>query len=332
MTLNSPLASPKATIDRLTQWQIGTRKSLGQHFLIDDGVVGRILRLAAPVADEAVIEVGPGIGTLTEALLLVGARVFAIEKDERLLPVLADIASRYPGRFTFTHADALSVLAVLGTTCTTGITDTPDALNSPPSSTLSVPATAATSTPAGNAPSATAAPGTSATALVANLPYAVAATIVLDCFQHLPTVQSATVMVQKEVAERMAAEPGSKDYGAYTVKLRLFAKPAARFTVSPSSFLPPPRVDSAVIRLDRHDEQLGAAELRACFTVIEAAFAERRKTVRNSMRSSFAARGLDPAQVDALLAASAISPTARGETLTVADFRRIGHHFAASSG
>jgi 16S rRNA (adenine1518-N6/adenine1519-N6)-dimethyltransferase len=327
VTLNSPLASPKATIDRLTQWQIGTRKSLGQHFLIDDGVVGRILRLAAPVADEAVIEVGPGIGTLTEALLLVGARVFAIEKDERLLPVLADIASRYPGRFTFTHADALSFLAALGTT------DTPEAPSLPPSPAPSAPA-GSTSTSAGStlasAPSATPAPGTSATALVANLPYAVAATIVLDCFQHLPTVQSATVMVQKEVAERMVAEPGSKDYGAYTVKLRLFAKPAARFTVSPTSFLPPPRVDSAVIRLDRHDEQPGAAELRACFTVIEAAFAERRKTVRNSMRSSFAARGLDPAQVDALLAASAIPPTARGETLTVEDFRRLGHHFAAS--
>jgi 16S rRNA (adenine1518-N6/adenine1519-N6)-dimethyltransferase len=288
VTLHSPLASPKATIERLAREGISLRKSLGQHFLIDDGVIGRILRLAAPQADDVVLEVGPGIGTLTEALLRRGATVVAVEKDERLLPLLAELRSRYPDRLTLIHADALDLCHPV-----------PLCHHSP-------------------------------TRLIANLPYAVAATVVLDCFQRLPTIQSATVMVQREVAARMAAEPGSKDYGAYTVKLQLLALPGARFTVSPTSFLPPPRVDSTVIRLDRRAAQPSDAELSACFTVADAAFAERRKTIRNSMRSHFAAHGLDPAQVDALLADAAIPPTVRGETLSVETFRRLAHHFATS--
>jgi 16S rRNA (adenine1518-N6/adenine1519-N6)-dimethyltransferase len=289
VTLHSPLASPRATIDRLTEWGISTRKSLGQHFLVDDGVVGRILRLADLKADETVLEIGPGIGTLTEALLGVGAAVIAVEKDDALLPALADIEARYPDRFTLVHADALDLLGA------------------------DVSAVRMTQVP----PSA----------LVANLPYAVAATIVLDCFQRLPSIQSATVMVQREVAERMAAQPGSKAYGAYTVKLRIFAQTGASFAVSRTSFLPPPRVDSTVIRLDRQSEQPTAEQRETVFTVVEAAFAERRKTIRNSMRSYFASRGLDPTRVDTLLAAVGIPPAARGETLPVETYQALGAAF-----
>jgi 16S rRNA (adenine1518-N6/adenine1519-N6)-dimethyltransferase len=284
VTVYSPLASPKATIDTLTSWGISTRKSLGQHFLVDDGVVGRILRLAAPDAGEMVLEIGPGIGTLTEALLGTGVSVTAVEKDDKLLSVLANIELRHPGHFTYIHADALDLLAAVA------------------------------NTPFLRAP----------TKLIANLPYAVAATIVLDCFQCLPSIGSATVMVQKEVAARMAADPGSKDYGAYTAKLRLFAQPRGSFAVSRTSFLPPPRVDSTVIRLDRHAEQPSPREREATFTVIEAAFAERRKTIRNSMRSHFASRGIDPALVDALLATTGVPPTTRGETLPVEKYRELG--------
>jgi 16S rRNA (adenine1518-N6/adenine1519-N6)-dimethyltransferase len=251
-------------------------------------VVGRILRLSALKADDVVLEVGPGIGTLTEALLNTGATVIAIEKDPQLLRPLADIAAHCPERVTFIHGDALDLFS--------------DATNPSHSAVLSV------------------------TALVANLPYAVAATVVLDCFQHLPSLASATVMVQKEVAQRMAAQPGSKDYGAYTVKLRLLARPSADFMVSKTSFLPPPRVDSTVIRLERRAEaeRPDAACLNASFMLAEAAFAERRKTIRNSMRSSFASRGLDPATVDELLKTADIPPTIRGETLSYEQYHEMG--------
>jgi 16S rRNA (adenine1518-N6/adenine1519-N6)-dimethyltransferase len=160
--------------------------------------------------------------------------------------------------------------------------------------------------------------------LIANLPYAVAATIVLDYFEKLPSLQSATIMVQKEVADRMAAQPGTKEYGAYTIKLALFAQPTASFSVSRTNFLPPPRVDSTVIRLDRHENQPSPQLVTATFTVIEAAFAERRKTIRNSMRSYFSAQKRDPEQVDALLEVVGILPTVRGETLTAKEFLALG--------
>jgi 16S rRNA (adenine1518-N6/adenine1519-N6)-dimethyltransferase len=182
MTRFAPLASPSATRAALEKWGIATRKSLGQHFLIDDGVVGRILRLATLSAGDAVLEVGPGIGTLTEALFLQGVSVFAIEKDDKLLSVLADMRMRYPETFSFVHADALDILSTpLTQTGGFGHTGAP-------------------------------------VKLIANLPYAVAATVVLECFQRLVSLESAIVMVQAEVAARMAAHPGSKDYGAYSVK------------------------------------------------------------------------------------------------------------------
>jgi 16S rRNA (adenine1518-N6/adenine1519-N6)-dimethyltransferase len=290
VTRYSPLASPRATIDALAEWGIATRKSLGQHFLVDDGVVGKILRLAEVVPGDEVLEVGPGIGTLTEALLLAGAQVFAIEKDDKLLAILANIRQRYPDTFRYLHADALNV--------------SPQALGR-----------------------AQTIPAAAPFKFIANLPYAVAATLVLDYFLKFPHLNSATVMVQKEVAARMLAQPGTKDYGAYTVKLGLLAQSQAHFNVNRASFLPPPRVDSTVIRLDRCPNQPDAQTLKASFTIIEAAFAERRKTIRNSMRSYFSVRNLDPAQIDPLLATAALPPTARGETLTLEDYKKLGELF-----
>lgn len=297
MTHNSPLASPRATIDKLTQWGIVTQKSLGQHLLVDDGVVGRILRLADLTQDDTVLEVGPGIGTLTQALLLKGAHVLALEKDKRLLPLLEELQEEYPHLFRFEHIDALDYLRQ-------GYKphDSQDLLPQK---------------------------------LIANLPYAVAATLVLDFFQFMPSIRTATVMVQKEVGERMAAEPGSKDYGAYSVKLQLLAKPQDRFLVSRSCFLPPPRVDSMVIRLDRlgesvspdesvSPESISPDELSAAFTVVEAAFAQRRKTIRNSLCSSFAQKGLDRSLADQLLESANIPPTVRAETLPPQTFLTLG--------
>jgi len=264
----SSLASVSATRERLLELGITTKKSLGQHFLIDDGVVGKILRLAALAPGTKVLEVGPGIGTLTEALLAQQIELSAVELDSALL---ASLAGRYP------------TLGLIGG----------DALSSKTVACLQELAP---------------------TVMVANLPYAVAATIILEYFQVLPGLEAATVMVQREVAERIAAEPGSKAYGAYTVKLGLLAKTVDQFKVSPQCFYPPPRVDSAVIRLERvrpYDELITTASMLA-----DAAFYQRRKTIKNSMQAYFAAHALDRDSVEGLLSTAQIAPTCRGETLS----------------
>ena len=172
--------------------------------------------------------------------------------------------------------------------------------------------------------------------LVSNLPYAVAATVVLDYFQRLAFLESATVMVQKEVADRMTARPGSKAYGAYTVKLSLFAEPAGRFPVAPGNFFPPPHVNSTVIRLDRatarddDGEPLSAEVLHAACTMADAAFATRRKTIANSCKTHFANRPEAQAAIPDLLAEAGIDPRRRGETLDRAEFIRLGKAFAES--
>ncbi|MDR2196668.1 MAG: 16S rRNA (adenine(1518)-N(6)/adenine(1519)-N(6))-dimethyltransferase [Coriobacteriales bacterium] len=345
MSVHSTLASPAATIATLKRWGLHTDRSLGQHFLVDDGVIGRILRLAQLQAGDEVLEVGPGIGTLTEALLAGGARVCAVEKDSRLIPLLDDMQARFPKHFSYLCADAArgtfgqgrrkahaggaratdtratraTDTRATGATDTgaTGATDTAPAKTIPPTedhSSASV-LDAATSRFTGTFK------------LISNLPYAVAATIVLDAFQRLSGLQSATVMVQSEVAARMVAKPNTKDYGAYSVKLQLLAYPQGDFAVNPLSFLPPPRVCSTVIRLDRREEVCGqdaAGVLRSASLSADAAFAFRRKTIHNSMRSYFSACGLDPALVGTLLAAADISPRIRGEALRVEDYHVLG--------
>jgi 16S rRNA (adenine1518-N6/adenine1519-N6)-dimethyltransferase len=268
---NSPLASPSATREVLESFGLAQKKRLGQHFLVDDGVVGRTLALADVSPDSVVLEIGPGIGTLTVALCGVGARVLAVERDERLLPVLEHTTAECGDRVHVLLADAVKV----------PVTElvTPQG---PP------------------------------VALVANLPYEVAATVVLRAFQEMPTVRCATVMVQAEVADRMQASPGGKDYGAYTVKLALRARPAGRFAVSRNVFMPPPRVDSAVLRLERVESDVPEATLRDASLVAAAAFSQRRKVVRNSLASGL---GAERDAVERALLDAGADPGARAETL-----------------
>lgn len=275
---HSPLATPSATKAVLQRHGLATKKSLGQHFLVDDNVVGRILALADTRPDDVVLEVGPGIGTLTVALCVAASAVVAVERDAELLPALAETTAGCE-RLALVRADALKVTA-----------------------------------------SAIAAPFGPPTAFVANLPYQVAATLVLRFFGELPSLGAATVMVQSEVADRMTAEPGGKDYGAYTVKLRLLATPAGRFQVPRTVFLPQPRVDSAVLRLERQRRSEPPALLDLTSRVAAAAFAQRRKTLRNSLL----AVGPWPREdVDAALAAATIDGGRRAETLSVDDFVRL---------
>ncbi|MCL2882452.1 MAG: 16S rRNA (adenine(1518)-N(6)/adenine(1519)-N(6))-dimethyltransferase RsmA [Coriobacteriia bacterium] len=277
MPEHSPLASPKATIATLRDHGLYTKKSLGQHFLIDDGVVGRILALAAPAPGATILEVGPGIGTLTLALLATGSPVIAVEKDAALLPVLRTVTGD-TASFTLLHQDALDL----------------EALNA-------------------HLPQAP-------LALVANLPYQVAATIVLAYFEQVPQLESATVMVQREVAERMMARPSTKAYGAYTIKLALLARPAGSFSVAHTSFLPPPRVDSTVIRLERCDAPscTDGASYSDLAAFVDAAFAMRRKTLLNNLKAAYPDRS--PEQLVALLEEHGLPATVRAEALQMPDF------------
>ncbi len=293
----STLASLAATREVLADHGLTAKYSLGQNFLVNDVIVQKIVALAELDGADRVLEIGPGIGTLTMALLKGAAHVTSIERDADLPAVLEETLAPWWDKFTLIQKDALDLQ----------LSD----LN------------------------AQAMP----TKLVANLPYAVAATVVLDYFQRIDSLQSATVMVQKEVADRMAAEPGTKNYGAYTVKLRLYAQPAGRFPVSPNNFFPPPRVDSAVIRLNRRPvtdasgAPLDANVVRAACTMADAAFASRRKTLSNSCKTYFAGRGAQGGAVaqhlPELFERASIDPKRRGETLSLAEFVQLGQELLA---
>lgn len=297
----SALASVTATRAVLDRHGLATKKSLGQNFLVNDDVVRRSVELAEVSASDVVLEVGPGIGTLTVALLQKARSVVSIERDADLPPVLAETCAAWSDTFALIEKDALDVTAADIASACAGI-------GSP------LP-----------------------TMLVANLPYAVAATVVLGFFERFDWLARATIMVQKEVADRMAARPGSKDYGAYTVKLGLRAEPQGRFAVSPGNFYPPPHVDSAVIRLDRrvpldeHCIAVGEDVIAAACMMADAAFASRRKTVANSCKTYFSGRGEQGARMAAalpqLLEAARIDPKRRGETLDQGEFIRLGRAF-----
>lgn len=293
----SPLASVSATRAVLEAHGLATKHALGQNFLINDDILKKIVQLADLGPADFVLEVGPGIGTLTIALLKNAARVVSVERDTDLPAVLEETLEPWADRFALVGKDALDLTDEDLRHAAAGSDELPNKF-------------------------------------VANLPYAVAATLVLDYFQRFPHVQSATVMVQKEVADRMTATPGNKNYGAYTVKLGMYAQPAGRFAVGPGNFFPPPHVDSAVLRLDRRiplddaGRPLGAEEIAAACTMADAAFASRRKTLANSCKTYFSGRGEAGKALASRLAElfelAGIDGKRRGETLSQAEFIRLG--------
>ena len=236
------------------------------------------------------LEVGPGIGTLTVALCARARAVHAIERDRDLAPVLEESCWNFDN-FTLHMGDALQV----------GSDDL-----------------------GGFAP----------TKLVANLPYAVAATLVLDFFDRFPSMRSMTVMVQSEVADRMAASLGTKDYAAYSVKLALRAQATGRFEVAPSNFMPAPHVSSAVIRLDRVQDH-APDDVALASVAADAAFAARRKTIANSMKAYFSrpgSRHLEAADIVHALETAGIDARRRGETLSLDEFIALGRACASCGG
>ena len=305
---------------------MATKHALGQNFLVNDDILKKIVDLAALDGADDVLEIGPGIGTLTVALLQNTHSVISIEFDPDLPAVLAETTAPWADSFALIENDALNVSATDVETAFARIHAGAGA---------NAGADDADSTQVEQAPSVRSFPNK----LVANLPYAVAATVVLDYFQRFDALESMTVMVQREVADRMMAQPGVKDYGAFTVKLSLYAQPAGRFPVGPGNFFPPPRVDSAVIRLDRRncsDEQgnpLTAEEVRAACLMADAAFATRRKTLSNSCKTFFSGKGEQgkrvAAQLPALFEQAGIDARRRGETLNQAEFIALARAYLA---
>lgn len=298
----SPLANPTATREMLERFGLATKHRLGQNFLVDDHVIAHILELARLGQDSHVVEVGPGIGTLTLGMLPHAGSVVSIEADNTLEPVLADLAHEF-GTFSYVMGDALKVS--WDDVCTAG---------------------AGGDAETHDAEACDAEARVEPNILVANLPYNVAATIILKYLAEHPALDAAVVMVQAEVADRICATPGSKAYGAYTAKLNLYGRVTGRFEVPPTCFMPAPHVNSAVVRIDRARvanpetaEALSPEQLAATAAVTDAAFAQRRKTIRNSM----AARGFAKAALDEAFSATGISPTARAETLACEDFVRL---------
>jgi 16S rRNA (adenine1518-N6/adenine1519-N6)-dimethyltransferase len=253
-------------------------KQWGQNFVVDGNTVRRIVRVSGVGPDDVVVEVGPGLGSLTLALLPVVRRVVAVEVD----PVLA---AALPGTVA-THAPALvDRLEVV----------TDDAL------------------------AVTELPGPPPTALVANLPYNVSVPVVLHLLERFPSLERVLVMVQLEVAERLAAGPGSRTYGVPSVKAAWYADVRLAGRVPRGVFWPVPNVDSGLVGLTRRDPPSTSASREEVFGVVDAAFAQRRKTLRAAL-SGWAG---SPAAAEAALVAAGVDPRTRGEQLGVADFARI---------
>ncbi len=253
-------------------------KQWGQNFVVDGNTVRRIVRVSGVDADDVVVEVGPGLGSLTLALLPVVRRVVAVEVDPTLSAALpATVAAHAPGL-----TDRLEVVA-------------------------------------GDALAVTELPGPAPTALVANLPYNVSVPVVLRMLERFPSLRTVLVMVQLEVAERLAAGPGSRTYGVPSVKAAWWADVRLAGTVPRSVFWPAPNVDSGLVALTRREPPETTATREDVFRVVDAAFAQRRKT----LRAALAGWAGSPAAAEVVLRAAGIDPRTRGEQLDVAAFARI---------
>jgi 16S rRNA (adenine1518-N6/adenine1519-N6)-dimethyltransferase len=270
------LLGPAVIRELAGQLALRPTKSLGQNFLHDANTIRRIVRTAGVGPDDVVLEVGPGLGSLTLGLLPAAAHVTAVEIDPRLAAQLpTTVAARAPelaDRLTVAEADALRIRTI---------------------------------------------PGPDPTALVANLPYNVAVPVLLHLLELLPTLDRALVLVQAEVAERLAAPPGSAAYGIPSVKAAWYGEVRRAGSVGRRVFWPEPNVDSGLVALVRRPPPDG--DRRATFTVIDAAFATRRK----SLRAALASWAGSPAAAEIRLRAAGIDPSTRGEQLSVTDFARL---------
>lgn len=274
------IARREVTNHILHTFKLKADKRLGQNFLIDEEVVRRIVAAAELSEDDTVLEVGPGIGTLTQGLAQSGARVVAVELDKRLLPVLAKTLEGYDN-VRIENGDILEV-------------DIKNIVGAP---TFKV---------------------------AANLPYYITTPIIFNLLEQRLPMERLVAMVQKEVAERMVAQPGGKDYGALSVSIQYYTEPEIAFIVPPESFIPAPNVDSAVIVCKRRTvPPVEVCDEKLFFKVVKAAFSVRRKMLSNALKNM----GISSVQAAAWLERAGIDPKRRGETLSLADFASLTNCF-----
>ena len=286
--MNRPLptlGNPKNTIEILNKYKFIFQKKFGQNFLIDEHVLGKIIRSAEITEDDFVVEIGPGIGTLTQYLAASAREVAAIEIDDALIPILEDTLSAYDNVMVI-HEDVLKV----------DLCKLAEEKN-----------------------------GGKPIKVVANLPYYITTPIIMGLFENHVPVESITIMVQKEVADRMKTGPGSKDYGALSLAVQYYAKPELVANVPPNCFMPRPRVGSAVIRLTRHAEvPVQAEDEKLMFQMIRASFNQRRKTLVNGLGN--APELHIPKEMTAeVLDEMGLSASVRGEALTLEQFAELSN-------
>ena len=280
--LESIIASPEVVHYICKRFDIKMSKKLGQNFLIKRGIVDEIVHAAELTPGEPVLEVGPGIGTLTQGLAQSGADVTAIELDRRLLEVLDTTLASYDN-VRIIHGDVLKL-------------DVPSIMNHKPFK------------------------------VVANLPYYITTPIIMSLLESKLPIERLVVMVQKEVALRMVAKPGTKDYGALSVAVHYYTEPDIVLDVPPKSFLPAPAVTSSVIRCVLRDKPpVDVIDEKLFFRVVKAGFAQRRKTFANTMKTT----GLSKDRIEELLAKANIDGQRRGETFTLQEFADVANAWAS---
>lgn len=277
------LSNPQTTIDVIRRHRFDFQKKFGQNFLIDPHVLDKIIAAAEITEEDFVLEIGPGIGTMTQYLAEAAREVVAVEIDRSLIPILDETLAAYDN-VTVINQDVLKLdIAALAQERNGG----------------------------------------QPIKVVANLPYYITTPIIMSLFESGVPLQSVTVMVQKEVAQRMQAAPGTKDYGALSLAVQYYASPYIAANVPPNCFIPRPNVGSAVIRLTRYPKPpVAVKDEKLMFALIRASFNQRRKTLLNGLKNA-ADLSYTKEELQAALQAAGLPETVRGETLTLAQFAAL---------
>lgn len=285
--MQNKLGNPQNTIQIIQKYEFAFQKKFGQNFLIDTHVLDKIILAAGVTKDDCVLEIGPGIGTMTQYLAEAAGHVVAVEIDSNLIPILKETLADYDN-VTVIHADILK----------TDINELTQKFN-----------------------------GGRPIKVVANLPYYITTPIIMGLFEGQVPIDNITVMVQKEVADRMQVGPGSKDYGALSLAVQYYAEPYIVANVPPNCFMPRPNVGSAVIRLTRHkNPPVSAKDPGLMFRLIRASFNQRRKTLQNGLNNSPEVP-YSKEQIISAIESLGLSPSVRGEALNLEQFAALANYF-----